>query len=364
MKIYLSAIALFTYTLIYSQGVGVNTDGSMPANSAVLDVKANDKGMLIPRVGLDDTVDVATISSPASSLIVHNTNAAMDGGNGVGIYQWTGSKWIKLIAATNGPGSNGDVLTSQGPAQAPAWKTAAGGGSGCINKIQVFTANGTWIRPTGVDVVFVTLTGGGGGGGGGSTTDGGGGGGGAQAFYNFPVAVTGDIAVAVGAGGVGGIGNPCCTPPNATGGADGGDSSFGTLVAKGGGKGGGGANTGGNGGHHGGGRFITSGRYSSDFIGDGYGSPGGSGGEGFDSVNGVSIIGAGGHTGAYAGGKTHPTLGGGGGGASGLGNGGNGNCCGNGDNGTGYGSGGGGGGINPGDGGNGANGVVIVQWSE
>ena len=149
-KYYLLFILLLTFNFqlltfnSFAQGVGVNTDGSMPANSAVLDVKASDKGILIPRVSLDDTVDVATISSPDTSLIVHNTNATMDGGNGVGIYQWTGSKWVKLIAPVNGPGSNGDVLTSQGPAQAPAWKTASGGGGGCTRTKRIFTTSTTY----------------------------------------------------------------------------------------------------------------------------------------------------------------------------------------------------------------------------
>ncbi len=33
----------------YAQNVGINTDGSLPAASAMLDVKNPNKGMLIPR---------------------------------------------------------------------------------------------------------------------------------------------------------------------------------------------------------------------------------------------------------------------------------------------------------------------------
>ena len=51
---------------VYSQNVGVNATGSPPAASAILDVSATDRGLLIPR-SLTDTADVTTISSPATS---------------------------------------------------------------------------------------------------------------------------------------------------------------------------------------------------------------------------------------------------------------------------------------------------------
>ena len=159
--------------------------------------------------------------------------------------------------------------------------------------MQTFTANGTWVRPTGVNVVWVTLVGGGGG----ATnwmnvTNRGGGGGAGQALFRQPVAVSVDVSVTVGAGGAGG-----------SSGGTGGTSSFGSLSAAGGG--GGSGNTGGT---SGGGMSPdpTTG-IGSNCTGDGWGSSGGSGG-----TNGER----GGGCGAYGGNGT--------GGGSSLGNYGNG----------------------------------------
>ena len=401
MKTYLLTIALLTHTLIYSQGVGINNDGSMPANSAVLDVKATDKGLLIPRVNLNDTDDVATITSPDTSLFVYNTNINMDGGNGVGMYSWSGSKWIKLIDTPNGPGNNGDVLTSQGPNQAPVWKTAAGGGGGCLNKIEIFDTPGsfTWTRPAGVDVVYVTIVGAGGGGGGGASGGGGTtftndkpagtGGGGGQSFFNYPVAVSGNVAVTIGSGGTGGTGGAggpgSSTPGNN--GTDGGDSSFGTLTAKGGKGGCGGSNFSKPDCSYSGGGAIY------DFINTGIGAVmnpiadasantiGSRGGYGSNKSGNSNTNISGAPDGAFSGGIS-VTDGGFGGGASSYGSGGDGadatpapvGSNGNpGYNASGFGSGGGGGGggrDNTGNGGNGASGGngtaghIIVQWSE
>ena len=394
MKTYLLTLALLTHTLFsFSQGggVGINDTGAMPDTSAILDISSNSKGLLIPRLSLTDTADITTISGATTSLIVHNTNDTMAGGNGTGLYQWNGAKWIKLIAPENGPGANGEILTSNGTNQAPSWKTAPSGGSGgCLNKIQIFTTSGTWIRPTGVDVVYVTIVGGGGGGGGGvagqsSTTStgarrGGGGGGGGQSFFNYPVAVTGDVSVTVGAKGTGGAGG-IPSAGNGSNGTDGGDTSFGTLIAKG-GKGGQG--TQGVGGASGGGlsiSFITGGIINPTSIpsGNAYGSSGGPGGT-FNGTSGSQNFGI--SDGAFAGGQ------GGNGSLSGIGFGGGASSFGSGgkggdeadapigsngkpgNNGNGNGSGGGGGrsstgtGGTGGIGGDGTGGYVIVQWSE
>ena len=57
----------------FSQNVGINSDGSIPDNSAMLDLKAANKGLLIPRISLTGVNDATTIPSPATSLLVYNT---------------------------------------------------------------------------------------------------------------------------------------------------------------------------------------------------------------------------------------------------------------------------------------------------
>jgi hypothetical protein len=55
----------------FSQGVGINTDGSNPDASSLLDIKSTSKGILIPRMTLSERT---SISSPATGLLVYQTN--------------------------------------------------------------------------------------------------------------------------------------------------------------------------------------------------------------------------------------------------------------------------------------------------
>lgn len=96
-------------------------------------------------------------------------------------------------------------------------------------KTEEFTSNGTWTRPTGVEIVRVVLVGGGGGGGGGTTTNPGGGGGGGQTRTAWLPVSSSSYSVTIGAGGAGGAGVD---------GSDGASSTFGSLLTALGGEGG------------------------------------------------------------------------------------------------------------------------------
>jgi hypothetical protein len=76
-------------SILNAQSVGINTDGSAPNGSAMLDIKSPTKGLLIPRVALTATNSASPLSSPATSLLVYNT-VATNGPNGVtpGFYFW------------------------------------------------------------------------------------------------------------------------------------------------------------------------------------------------------------------------------------------------------------------------------------
>lgn len=86
-----------------SQNVAINTTGNAPDASAMLDIVNSSKGMLIPRVSLTSTTDASTISNPATSLIVFNTNGAITGDNAdsTGYYYNAGTSgspnWVKLM---------------------------------------------------------------------------------------------------------------------------------------------------------------------------------------------------------------------------------------------------------------------------
>jgi hypothetical protein len=107
--------ALLAVSMGKAQNVSINNTGFPPDVSAQLDVQANNKGMLIPRLALAATNSVSPVSNPAVSLLVFNTANAGSGNTAVsvGFYFWTGSQWQRLTqdaAWLNG----GNTLSSNG----------------------------------------------------------------------------------------------------------------------------------------------------------------------------------------------------------------------------------------------------------
>jgi len=84
--------------MLYAQNIGINSTGAAPNTSAMLDIDATNKGLLIPRIALASLTDAVTIPTPANSLLVYNTNAALSGG--VGYYYNSGTTvapaWLKF----------------------------------------------------------------------------------------------------------------------------------------------------------------------------------------------------------------------------------------------------------------------------
>jgi hypothetical protein len=90
----LGLLVLGLSTQLAAQNVGINGTGAAPNASAMLDVDAPNRGMLIPRVALTSTADVATIATPATSLLVYNTATVSN--VTPGFYYWNGSVWTRL----------------------------------------------------------------------------------------------------------------------------------------------------------------------------------------------------------------------------------------------------------------------------
>lgn len=74
------------------QGVGINTDGSQPHGSAMLDVKSTTKGFLPPRV--TDAQRLAIVS-PAAGLLVYETTSNA-------FWMYNGSAWAQLGSGGGG----------------------------------------------------------------------------------------------------------------------------------------------------------------------------------------------------------------------------------------------------------------------
>jgi hypothetical protein len=73
--------------------VGINT--TTPDVSSMLDISATDKGILIPRVSIPNLNAAAPVTTPATSLLVYNTNGA----TGIGFYYWDSTKWTPFTGS-------------------------------------------------------------------------------------------------------------------------------------------------------------------------------------------------------------------------------------------------------------------------
>ena len=61
---------LLLSNLIFAQGVAINNDDTEAYPSAMLEIKSNDKGLLIPRMTL---IEIEAIANPANGLLVFST---------------------------------------------------------------------------------------------------------------------------------------------------------------------------------------------------------------------------------------------------------------------------------------------------
>lgn len=69
LNLTLLATIVITFTS-FAQSVSINTTGATAHASAMLDIAATDKGILIPRVA-----NPATIASPATGLLAYSTTS-------------------------------------------------------------------------------------------------------------------------------------------------------------------------------------------------------------------------------------------------------------------------------------------------
>lgn len=82
--------------------VGENPSTIHP--DAMLEIKADNKGMLIPRLSLVATNNAAPLSTHAAGMLVYNTATSGTGTNSVspGFYYNDGAKWVKVSNAAEG----------------------------------------------------------------------------------------------------------------------------------------------------------------------------------------------------------------------------------------------------------------------
>lgn len=124
-KIYF--IVLFIGILGFAQ-TGIGTTSPNP--SAKLEVFSNNQGFLPPRIALTAINAASPVTSPATGLLVFNTEIAGIAPNNVtpGYYYWNGSLWVRL----NGPSDTAANVTGVVPVVNGGTGTTTSTGSGSV----------------------------------------------------------------------------------------------------------------------------------------------------------------------------------------------------------------------------------------
>jgi len=120
MKVILRLIGFVVFSAaslqVFTQAIGVGANVFTPDASAMLEVRATNKGILIPQVALTGVNDSTTIASPATSLLVYNTGTG--GLSPAGYYYNAGTpaapKWVKLQITREGWLLTGNEGTTNG----------------------------------------------------------------------------------------------------------------------------------------------------------------------------------------------------------------------------------------------------------
>ena len=93
-KVATLVLLILSVTTTAQVGIGTLT----PNLSAQLEIKSNTKGLLIPRLNIDNLSTASPVSSVTvnESLLVYNTNKT----SGKGFYYWNGMLWEKIVDIT------------------------------------------------------------------------------------------------------------------------------------------------------------------------------------------------------------------------------------------------------------------------
>lgn len=130
-------IKFFIFSTLFVFGVfelnaQLSIGSTSPASSAILDVNASNKGFLPPRVALSSINDVATISSPATGLLVVNTSTSGTAPNNVfpGYYYFDGSKWQHIFNPSSNFIKKSILVNSAAPSSSIAGQSTISAWSG------------------------------------------------------------------------------------------------------------------------------------------------------------------------------------------------------------------------------------------
>jgi len=146
---------------VVAQNVGIGPNVFTPDNSAGVEMQFTNKGLLIPRVALTSTTDGTTIPSPATSLMVYNTNTDGTAPNNVypGYYYNQGTttapKWVRLETNTDN-GGGGPTGCASCISMVSHVSTSSMKWGSCADTCRDMTKDGftDWRMPTFDEVIY------------------------------------------------------------------------------------------------------------------------------------------------------------------------------------------------------------------
>lgn len=101
-KYLLFSIVLLCYNVVFCQSVAINTDGSTPNPSAILDIKSTIRGFLMPRM---TTLQRNAIATPAAGLKVYDTDTKT-------FWFYNSAAWVEISTGSNGWNLTGNSVTN------------------------------------------------------------------------------------------------------------------------------------------------------------------------------------------------------------------------------------------------------------
>ena len=146
---------------VFSQNVGINETGSLPDNSALLDLSSTERGLLVPRM---TTTERDAITTPANSLLIFNTTTQCYEG-----YNAPSSTWVAFgcigctvptgVSATAAPNpicEGSDLTLTGGATGATSWSWT--GPNGYTSSSQSPTITGITTAGAGVYTLTASNT--------------------------------------------------------------------------------------------------------------------------------------------------------------------------------------------------------------